>query len=302
MALEIREVSGYAELERWVATRNDGRPDVTTVEMTALLRATELAHVDLQALEDGRPVGTAFVSGDPRSVESRRPYVEVTVPERHRGRGIGAALLGAVSEHARRLGYVGLRCTAHADDSYSMGFLERRGFTVGRRTRQLVLELESAPTATSGASAEIWWLADQMDPLPDMYAVAFEAAAARADFAAGFTRSEEQWRVYELGSPLVRFDLTALAVGDGRVRAYSIAQDIPDEKSIYHRSVAIAPDWEERGLEEALIGAQIERAREAGVPALVALPWVERLEQLFIRLGYEARTTWLELEGPLLGA
>lgn len=302
MALEIREVSGYEELERWVATRNDAWPDVTTVEMTALLRATELDHVDLLALEDGQPVGTAFLSGDPRSVESGRPYVEVTVPEPYRGRGIGAGLLQALSEHASRLGHVGLRCAARGDDSYSVGFLERRGFTVTRGTHQLVLELESTPRAGAVAADEVWWLADRLDALPAMYAVACEAAEARADFAAGFVRSEEEWNLYELGSPHVRFDLTALGVADGRVRAYSIAQDVPDDESVYHRAVAISPDWEERGLGEAMIAAQIERAREAEVQTLVALPWVERLEHLFKGLGYEARTRWLEFEGPLLVA
>jgi GNAT superfamily N-acetyltransferase len=297
--IEVRAVVGFEDLERWVATRNEDGPDVSTVEMTALLRATELAHVDLLAIEDGEPVGTAFVSGDPRSVESHRPYVEITVPERHRGRGVGSALLGAVTEHARLLGHVGLRCSAREDDAYSVGFLQRRGFAVTRRTHQLTLDLASAVPAPASAGIDVWWLADRPEALGEMYAVARDAAAARADFSAGFVRSEAEWRMYELGSPLVRFDLTALAVPEGGVRAYSIAQDLPDEQAVYHRAVAIAPDWEERGLGEILIAAQIERARAAGVRALVALPWVDRQERLFEGLGYEPRTTWLELEGPL---
>jgi ribosomal protein S18 acetylase RimI-like enzyme len=302
VALQVREVSGYQELERWVSTRNDAWPDKTTVEMTALLRATELEHVDLLALEDGEPVGTAFLSGDPRSVETRRPYIEITVPEPDRGRGIGSALLAAVSEYAVQLGHVGLRCSARADDAHSVGFLERRGFRETRRSHELELDLESARAPESSGAGEIVWLADRIDALTDMYDVARDAAAKRADFLAGFVRSEEEWRVYELGTPLVHFELTALAVADGCVRAYSIAQDVPDERSVYHRSVAIAPDWEERGLGEALIAAQIARAREAGVRSLVALPWVERLEQFFLGLGYESRATWLELEGPLVRA
>jgi GNAT superfamily N-acetyltransferase len=299
VAIEIREVTGYAELERWVATRDDAWPDVTTVEMTALVRATELSHVDLLALVDGRPVGTAFLSGDPRSVESRRPYVEVTVPEAERGRGVGSALLEALRDHARVLGYVGLRCAAQADDAWSVGFLERRGFTVTRRTHEMVLALDSTTAPRSSATEHVWWLEDRGDALTGMFEVAREAAAERADFSAGFVRSEAEWRVYELGSPLVRFDLTALAVVGGRVRAYSIAQDVRGERSVYHRAVAIAPEWADRGLGQALIAAQVERAREAGVGALVALPWAERDEWLFTSLDYEPRTPWLELEGPL---
>ena len=107
--LEIRVVSGYDELQRWVQARNDAGPDVYTTEMTALLRAVELDHVDLLALDDGEPVGTAFISGDPRSVASGRPYVEINVPPERRGRGFGSALFAAVAEHARRLGHHGLR-------------------------------------------------------------------------------------------------------------------------------------------------------------------------------------------------
>ena len=300
MPIEIRQVVGYEDLGRWVAAREEIGPDVATVEMTALLRATELEHVDLLAIEDGEPVGTAFISGDPRSVESRKPYVEVSVPDRHRGKGVGAAQLTAVREHARLLGHVALRCTARADRPASVAFLENHGFTVSRRTDELVLPLGAdAPAAALPEEMEMEWLGDRPELVTAMYAVASEAAAHRPDFSAGFVRTESEWQIYELGSPHVRFDLTALAVVDGSVRGYAIAQDVPQRDTVYHRAMAIAPDWEERGLAEVLVRAQIDRAREAGVPALVALPWDTVLEELYSRLGYEPRTTWLELEAPL---
>ena len=304
MAIEVRQVVGYDDLGRWVATRDEIGPDVATVEMTALLRATELEHVDLLAIEDGEPVGTAFISGDPRSVESRKPYVEVSVAQRHRGKGVGSALLAAVTHHARLLGYVGLRCSARADNPSSVAFLERHGFTVTKRTQELTLPLESTPGGLTPppGGVEIHWLGDQPELLAGMYAVAAEAAAQRPDFSAGFVRSESEWRIYELGSPHVRFDLTALGVVDARVRGYAIAQDVPGDSTVYHRAMALAPDWQDRGLGEALVAAQIGRARAAGVEALVALPWDEGLERLFAGIGYEPRTTWLEFEAPLTAA
>lgn len=303
-AIEVRQVVGYDDLSRWVATRDEIGPDVATVEMTALLRATEIEHVDLLALDDGEPVGTAFISGDPRSVESRKPYFEVSVAERHRGKGVGSALLEAVRHHARLLRYVGLRCSARADQPSAVGFLERHGFAVTRRTHELTLPLGStpAPLAEPPAGVEIQWLGDRPELLSGMYAVASEAAAHRPDFSAGFVRSESQWQIYELGSPHVRFDLTALAVMDGSVRGYAIAQDVPGDTTVYHRAMALAPDWLERDLGAALVAAQIGRARSAGVGALVALPWDETLERLFADLGYEPRTTWLEFEAPLTSA
>jgi GNAT superfamily N-acetyltransferase len=303
MAIEVRQVRGYDELNLWVATRDEIGPDVATVEMTALLRATELDHIDLLALEDGEPVGTAFISGDPRSVESRKPYFEVSVPDRHRGKGVGSALLAAVRDHAGRLGYLGLRCTARADHPSSVEFLEQRGFAATRRTHELQLPLGSAGAALPEPpdALEVHWLDDRPELLPKMYALAEEAAAHRPDFAAGFVRSDLEWRIYELGSPYVRFDLTAVATLDSAVRGYAIAQDVPGEGTVYHRAMALAPEWQERGLGEALVAAQIARARAAGVAALVALPWDDALEQCFAGLGYEPRTTWIELEAKLAG-
>ena len=298
MAIEVRQVLGYEDLGRWVETRNEIGPDVSTVEMTALLRATELDHVDLIALEDGNPVGTAFISGDPRSVQSRRPYVEVTVPHRQRGRGVGSALLAAVTRHARALRYEALRCTAQADDPAAIAFLEHRGFAVTRRTEELVLALEGGSEPPE-SPFELAWLSDRPDLLPAMYAVASAASEHRPDFSAGFVRSENEWRTYELGSPLVRLDLTALASSAEGVRGYAIAQDVPDEAALYHRAIATLPGADEREVTKALIGAQIGAARTAGIETVLALPWNQALEEVYTDLGYTSRRTWLEFEGPL---
>lgn len=300
MAIEVRQVLGYEDLGRWVETRNETGPDVSTVEMTALLRATELDHIDLIALDDGQPVGTAFISGDPRSVQSRRPYVEVTVPHRHRGRGVGSALLAAVGRHARALRYEALRCTAQADDPAAIAFLENRGFAVTRRTDELELPLDrEADSPALSPAHELFWLSDRPDLLSGMYAVASAAAEHRPDFAAGFVRSEAEWRTYELGSPLVRFELTALACAGEEVHGYAIAQDVPGEDALYHRAIATRPGGDERSVTQALIAAQIEGARAAGIATMLALPWNEPLEQLYADLGYRSRRGWLEFEGPL---
>jgi GNAT superfamily N-acetyltransferase len=299
VAIEVRQVLGYEDLDRWVATRNEIGPDVSTVEMTALLRATELDHVDLIALDDGEPVGTAFISGDPRSVQSRRPYVEITVPHRHRGRGVGSALLEAIGRNARALRYEALRCTAQSDDDYSIGFLEHRGFAVTRRTHELVLDIDSVPAALEPSPFELAWLSDRPELLTGMYEVASAAAAQRPDFSAGFVRSEAEWRTYELGSPLVRLELTALASLADEVEGYAIGQDVPGEDALYHRAIATRPRDDERGLTETLILAQVEGARAAGIGYVLALPWNERLEQVFADLGYRPRRGWLEFEGPL---
>jgi GNAT superfamily N-acetyltransferase len=301
VALEIRTVNGYADLQRWVATRNEAGPDVFTTEMTALVRATELEHVDLLAIEDGEPVGTAFLSGDPRSVESKCPYAEVNVPLNRRGRGIGSALLAALSVQAQRLGYEGLRCTADAGDAHSVSFLERRGFSETRRTHELLLELAAGgpPPSQPPNTIELTWLSEQPELLTGMYRVACSGAASRPDFNAGFVRTESEWRMYELGSPLVRLDLTAVATAGPEVVGYAIGQDVPERGLLYHRAVAVAPPWQEAGLVEALVAAQAAEARAGGIGGMLAVPWLDDLERMYEGLGYRRGTTWLELEGPL---
>ena len=175
MTVEIRPVSGYGELERWVAARNEVlTDDPDSAEMMALVRASELEHVDLLAYEDGEILGTGLLGGDPESVESSHPYVEVTVPERHRGRGVGAALLAELSERARRLGKEGLVTESRAHDAYSIAFLERRGFVELGRSAKYVLELSTyeEPEASQAEGVDVVMLADRPDLLPGMYEVA----------------------------------------------------------------------------------------------------------------------------------
>jgi hypothetical protein len=160
----------------------------------------------------------------------------------------------------------------------------------------LALEEGSMPPSTG---FELAWLGDRPDLLSAMYAVASAASEHRPDFAAGFVRSENEWRTYELGSPLVRLDLTALASSADGVRGYAIAQEIPDEAALYHRAIATLPGDEEQAVTEALIRAQVGAAQAAGMETALALPWNEPLEELYVELGYQSRRTWLEFEGPL---
>src|SRR6185436_21067676 len=107
----------------------------------ALVRALQTERADLLAYVDGLPVGTAVLSGDAESVTSGVPYLQVSVLPAYRGRGVGDALLRAVSDEARRFGRTGLQCEVDEDDAYSRAFLERRGFVEHRRWERLDLEL-----------------------------------------------------------------------------------------------------------------------------------------------------------------
>src|SRR5437016_1224788 len=101
--------------------------------MMALVRARELHRMDLLAFLDGQPAGAAMLAGDPASVGATHPYVDVRVPERFRGRGVGTALLADLAEGARRQGKKGFECSVLTSDAHSLGMSS--GAATGRSAR-----------------------------------------------------------------------------------------------------------------------------------------------------------------------
>src|SRR4051795_7327418 len=173
VGIDIRPVSGMDDLERWVTVHNQVRlDDPATTGAKALVRALQTDRADLLAWADGVPVGTAVLSGDAESVDSGRAYLQVSVLPAYRGRGIGDALLRAVSDDARKFGRTGLSCDVDAEDAYSRAFLERRGFTEYRLWERLDLDLErhegAAPDPPEGV--DIASIAERPDLVKGMHA------------------------------------------------------------------------------------------------------------------------------------
>jgi N-acetylglutamate synthase-like GNAT family acetyltransferase len=296
MPIEIKQVSGYEELERWVTTRNEVAPDdIATVALKVLLRASQDGRDDLIAYDDGEVVGTGVLAGDAPTQRASHPYVEVMVPERHRGRGVGTALLEAFSARLRDLGKKGVQVEARSDDAYSIGFLERRGFVEVDRWTRLVLELDAdeplAPLLADGV--EIVWLSER----PDLVEALFQLAVASGR---DLTGSFAAWQVYELGDPRIRLDLTAIALAGDDVVGYTTLVQLADERAGGHRTLTVRPDWRTRGIGAALTRAQIAAATRAEFKTLFAWarPWEHR--DLYVSLGYEPRSTSIDFQGPLL--
>jgi GNAT superfamily N-acetyltransferase len=303
MPIEIKQVSGYEELERWVATRNEVLPDdPDSPEMMALVRASELDHVDLLAFEDGEVLGTGLLAGDPASVQSSHPYVEVTVRERHRGRGIGAALLRDLSERARRLGKDGLVTESRAHDAYSIAFLERRGFVESGRSAKYVLELSryEEPDAPRAAGVEVVMLADRPDLLSSMYEVARTTYPEVGGYQAKQADSLHEWQLYHLGSPRTALDMTPLAVANGEVIGFATMIVQAGGTSAEHRIAAVRADWRRRGIATLLLRTQLAAAKRAGLETIVAWGRSGHAGQPYgTKLGFELETETISFRGPL---
>jgi GNAT superfamily N-acetyltransferase len=303
VTIEIRAVSGYADLERWVATRNEVLPDdPDTVEMMALVRASELDHVDLLACDGEEILGTGMLAGDPESVASGYTYVEVTVPERHRGRGVGAALLKELSERARRLGREGLEAESRANDPYSIAFLEHRGFAETGRAAKYVLDLaayeEQETPAVEGL--ELVMLADRPEFVQGMYEVARAAYPDMGGYQARQAQTLQDWQVYHLGSPGTALDMTPVAIADGEVIGFATMIRRADGRTAEHRIAAVRADWRGRGVARWLLLAQLDAAKRSGVETVVAWGRDGRTGRTYgADLGFEEQAETIAFRGPL---
>jgi predicted N-acetyltransferase YhbS len=292
MPIEIRQVSGYEELERWVAARNEVVPDdPDEVALKVLLRASQDGRLDLIAYDEDEVVGVGRLTGGPITERATHPYVEVMVPERHRGRGVGTALLREVSDRLRPLGKEGVQVEARSDDAYSLAYLERRGFVEVDRWTQVWLDLASQvaeePAPPTGVG--LAWLSDRPNLLEPM----FELARANGRDETG---SFHAWQVYELGDPRIRLDLTAIALAGDEVLGYSTFLELDGGRTGCHRNLTVR----DPALGAVLARAQSAAARDAGFDAMFAWarPWQH--QPLFESLGYVARGASIDFHGPLL--
>jgi GNAT superfamily N-acetyltransferase len=303
VTIEIRPVSGYADLGLWVAIRNEVIPeDPETAEAMALVRASELERVDLLAFLDGEPAGAGMIAGDPESAASTHPYAEVRVLHRLRGRGVGTALARALSDRARALGKLGFETPALAHDRAAIAYLERRGFVPVRDLDQWVLDLtrDDIPTCEPPEGVEIVWLADRPELLRGMYEVAAQTYHEVGGWVGGRAETERDWLLYEVGNPALPVELTPVAVAGERAIGFSTLALHPDGRTAGHRMLAVVPDWRRRGIARALICAQLHSAKAAGHTAFVSWRRGQTPERAYASLGFERRISSIVFKGPLL--
>jgi mycothiol synthase len=270
--------------------------------MMALVRASEFDHVDLLACEDGEVLGAGMLAGDPESAEASHPYVEVTVPAQHRGRGVGAALFREVSERARNLGKEGLVCEARAGDEHSIAFLENRGFVETGRAAKYVLDLSEceAPDPVPSEGVELAMLGDRPDLLSSMYEVAKVTYPEIGGFQAKHAERLQDWQLYQLGSPATALEMTPLAVADGKVIGFATLTVRSDGRSAEHRICAVLPDWRRRAIARLLLEAQLAAAKRAGVETVVAWGRGAHTGPTYgTNLGFEECGETIAFRGPL---
>lgn len=295
--LEIRRVAGEADIEAFLAIRAAVDPEYPITRESFDDELDAPGRIDLLALSGGVPAGCIFGSKLWNDPDSTIGFVSLRVLEEQRRRGIGTALLRAVSAHHEALGCAKLYSIARAPEL--VGFLEHHGLVeVGRSQEVELVPASSGVGPPSVPGIEIVPVTEEL--VAGMHAVAFEADADIPSAEPVVTGTLERWRERHLG-PLALRNLSFAALAAGEVVGYAIlGRESPHIAE--HWMTGVARDWRGRGIAKALKQTQIVAAREAGIGLLRTQNDLGNapMRRINEQLGYRPSVEWIHLSGPLL--
>lgn len=257
---------------------------------------------DFVAEVDGAIVGVAHSMPNIWEATSGYAWSNLAVLPDYRRRGIGTALLRAISSHAERLGSSGLGIVAAEDEADALRFLEKRGFELVGRMQHVTLDLADAPdTQQTVPGVEIRPAAEVADE--ELYRVAVEAEAdvpAPSGSGSIDVPTFEEWQRRSGASPLPGRAHSFVAIAEGEVVGYALMSGGSAGVG-FHEMTAVRPAWRGRGIARALKQAQIASAKRAGLERLAAVnsehnPAMRRVNE---RLGYRPEPAALHFRGPL---
>lgn len=266
---EIEEIN-EDELERWVAATRAALDEADTVEGYLDWKRQARETIWLLASQDGVDVGTAIGIGGWHAPEGVARG-EVRVVAGHRGRGVGSALLAALSDWAEGLGYRELMGPVKEIDEASLAWASRRGFVEIGRNSLLVLDLTAieAPSVAPPEGVEIVSWAERPELARGMYEVACEAYPDVPGEEEAEIEPFEEWLSMDMQGAGDRPEATFLALADGEVVAYaklSLSRARPTVAM--HDMTGVKRAWRGRGLANALKAAEIAWAKENGFERL----------------------------------
>lgn len=182
MTLAIREIgSDEADLATLAGVVNAVTPDdPTSIDEMRWSDATYPGSRRFLADLDGHAVGAATVGRMyVHPPEYPDAWAAIVVALHARRRGIGQALLVAVSDGAHAAGKTGLQLRTSEARPEGIAFLSHRGFRELERARMVRLELagRAAPVVTPPAGIVITSLAERPDVVPGVHEVAVESFA-----------------------------------------------------------------------------------------------------------------------------
>jgi GNAT superfamily N-acetyltransferase len=300
--IEIREIH-EDELERWVGAMRAALDEADTAEgyLDWKRQARETAW--FLASLDGRDVGAAIGVGGWHSPEGvARGEIRVTTPAR--GRGVGSALLGTLSDWARALGYSQLMGPVKEVDVGSLQWTARRGFAEVGRNSLLALDLTAIdmPAVVAPDGIEIVTWAERPDAAPGMYEVAKEAYPDVPGEEDAEMEPFEQWLSMDMQGSGDRPEATFVAIAADEVVAYAkLSLSLARPTVAMHDMTGVKRQWRGRGIAGALKAAEIAWAKDKGYVRLETQNEErnEPIRRLNQRHGYVVEPGSVTVRGPL---
>ena len=299
--ITIRPVENDADIDTFVDVRRRVFPTSPLPREAVVEDQQKPDHLGLIAELDGEPVGAGSASKFWGAADSEYAAVNIRVVEEARRRGVGTALDLRCSQHARELGKTRLFVFTRYDDKDSLGYFAFRGFEEIGRMQDVRLDLATAEVEQSvPAGIEIAVVGDEHER--GMYQAALEAEADIPSSEPIRSGTFEEWHERHLTGRVLR-DLSFVALEDGSVVGYAILGR-HNEDTAEHWMTGVARSARGRGVALALKQAQISAAKDAGWKSLRTLNDLGNapMRRVNEKLGYERKSEWVHLGGPLLDA
>jgi len=302
MALSVEPAQTPAQLATFLAIGAEVHagpwPDAATLEHEL---ATEPRTRFLLASLDGVPVATGV--GKPSSIGDAR-YTMARVLPGYRVRGVGTAVLAALSRHAQAVGLGSLLGRVREDDEASRRFVEHRGFILVSRECPVALDLTSfdGQPPEPPVGVVIVSLAERPDLMQAAYEVEVETVG---DIPVGpeapTPRSFDEWRADTIEAPGALPALSLMALDGDEVVGWSGIVAVGGEEGVAENLLTgVRRSARGRGIATALKREQASRAKEAGLRRIGTTNDEENapMRAVNARLGFEAGRCGCSCVGP----
>lgn len=290
-----------AAFQRVVTDVHPG-PGVGVPALRHLLETTPDA-VLLLATVGGGAVGAGTGM---RSSIGNALYAMCRVLPEQRRRGVGTALLAALSAHARALDCDSLIGRLLEGDADARAFAEHRGFTVLSRECPVALDLRRLGDEPQRLpdGVELASLAER----PDLVRAAYDVhATALRDVPVGSeaptARPFDEWRASTVDAPDALPGLSLVALVGDEVVGWSGLEATADPEVAENELTGVLRPWRGRGIATALKREQALRARRAGLARIETTNDEANapMRAVNARLGFQPEPAWLLMRGPLAG-
>jgi GNAT superfamily N-acetyltransferase len=309
--LKIREATSDEDLGHMVAIVSRVSPDnPMSIEEARWQDAQYPGGKRFLAWLDGVPVGCGGAGRVYMYAEDFPAlWGNLTVLPEYRGRGVGSALLEALSGVARAAGKPELYGRTTGDRPEAIRFLERRGFREVERMKVVRLDLPGLdlPAVDPPAGITITSLEARPELADELYPVALEALPDIPGDGRMDPGTPEEFRARDVDRRLMPKGGYAVAVDDasGSVVGYSNLMLVANSPGLaWHGMTAVRRAWRGRGIAGAMKRATIAWGAANGIDAIETANDVDNAPMRAVnrRLGYRPMPDEVYFQGPALPA